>query len=116
MRIAISATAGSLDAEVDPHFGRARFFIIVDGTTGAVDVIDNAAATELPHGAGIAAVETMVRRGVATVVTGEVGPKAEQGLQAAGIEVRRGATGHCRDALEAAAPELAPVVAAAPVA
>lgn len=101
MKIAISANEGSLDSEVDPRFGRARFYILVEGNSQAVEVIDNRGTDDLPHGAGIAAVETMVRHGVATVLTGQVGPKAEQGLRAAGIEVRTGISGRCRDAIAA---------------
>jgi len=33
MRIAISATGPTLDAEVDPRFGRCQYFIIVDPET-----------------------------------------------------------------------------------
>jgi predicted Fe-Mo cluster-binding NifX family protein len=105
MKVAISSTEDTLDAEVDPRFGRARFFLIVDSESGAVEALDNSASAELPHGAGIAAVEVLVRRDVAILVTGQVGPKAEQGLRAAGIEVRTGAAGHCREALAALAPE-----------
>jgi predicted Fe-Mo cluster-binding NifX family protein len=101
VKIAISANEGSLDSEVDPRFGRARFYLVVDGDTQGVEVIDNQGTDDMPHGAGIAAVETMVRRGVATVLTGHVGPKAEQGLRAAGIEVRLGISGSCRDAVAA---------------
>jgi predicted Fe-Mo cluster-binding NifX family protein len=106
MKIAISASEPTVDGPVDPRFGRARFFLIVEGDSGAVEALDNSAVAELPHGAGIAAVEALVRRGVAVVVTGQVGPKAEQGLRAAGIEVRTGATGGCREVLAALAPEV----------
>jgi predicted Fe-Mo cluster-binding NifX family protein len=106
MKVAITSSEGSLDAEVDPRFGRARFFLIVDSDSGTVEAFDNSGSDELSHGAGIAAVEVLVRREVAILVTGQVGPKAEQGLRAAGIEVRRGAAGRCRDALAAHAPEL----------
>jgi predicted Fe-Mo cluster-binding NifX family protein len=112
VKLAITAIGNTLDSDVDPRFGRARHFIIIDADGGIVEVVDNAATAELPHGAGIAAVETLVRWGVTTVVTGQVGPKAEHGLRAAGIEVRTGASGRCRDALAALAPELAAVVAA----
>lgn len=112
MRLAITATGNTLDSDVDQRFGRASRFIVIDRDSGAVEVIDNSGTAELPHGAGIAAVEALVRRHVTVVITGQVGPKAEQGLRAAGIEVRTGASGRCRDALAALAPELAAVVAA----
>lgn len=101
VRIAISATEGSLDGGVDPRFARARFFLIADARGEAVEIVDNRGSDELPHGAGTAAVEAMVRRGVTTVLTGQVGPRAEEGLRAAGIHVRTGVSGVCRDALAA---------------
>ena len=33
MRIAITATGPTLDAEVDPRFGRCQYFIVVDPET-----------------------------------------------------------------------------------
>jgi predicted Fe-Mo cluster-binding NifX family protein len=114
VRLAITATGPTLDSDVDPRFGRARFFIVLEGDGETFEAIDNHEATELPHGAGIAAVETLVRRGVNAVVTGEVGPKAAQGLRAAGIEVRTGAMGRCRAALAALAPEIAAPAPAQP--
>ncbi len=113
MKLAITAIRGTLDAEVDPRFGRARFFIVLGEGGRTLDVIDNSGAADLAHGAGIAAVETLVRRGVGVLVTGQVGPKAEQGLRAAGIETRTGASGSCRDALAALAPEFAAAATAA---
>jgi predicted Fe-Mo cluster-binding NifX family protein len=106
MKIAISASERTVDGLVDPRFGRARFFLIVDSDSGAVEVLDNSSSTELPHGAGIATVEALVRRGVTAVVTGQVGPKAETGLRAAGLDIRTGAAGTCREALAFLAPEV----------
>lgn len=114
MKVAVTATEPTLDSDIDPRFGRARFLIIVDDRDGACEVIDNREAGELPHGAGIAAVETLVRRGVKVVLTGQVGPKAEQGLRAAGIEARVGATGSCRAALKAMWPDTAAGAVARP--
>lgn len=108
MKLAITATRGALDAEVDPRFGRALFFIVLDEGGRTVEFVDNGGAVDLAHGAGIAAVETLVRRGVGVLVTGRVGPKAEQGLRAAGIEVRTGASGTCLAALAALAPGFVP--------
>jgi len=101
VKIAVSVNQGTLDSDVDPRFGRARFFVIVDGTGELVEVIDNRGCDDLPHGAGVAAVESMVRHGVTAVLTGQVGPKAEQGLRAAGIAVHTGASGRCRDTVAA---------------
>jgi predicted Fe-Mo cluster-binding NifX family protein len=42
MRTAISATGCSLDAKVEPHFGRCRYFVVVDTETMQYETIDNA--------------------------------------------------------------------------
>ena len=44
MRIAISATGSTLDAEVDPRFGRCQHFIIVDPETMEFEAIENNSA------------------------------------------------------------------------
>lgn len=116
MKVAITATRGSLDSEVDPRFGRAAFVLIVDSETGVVEIVDNQASMDLAHGAGIAAVEALVRRGVSVLLTGQVGPKAEQGLRAAHIEARTGVSGRCRDALASFAPEISAASGAQPAA
>ncbi len=53
MRIVISATGPSLDAEVDPRFGRCQYFVIVDPQTMGFESLENAhvvasGALELP--------------------------------------------------------------------
>jgi len=54
MRICISATANSLDAPVDPRFGRCPYFIIVDLETMQFEAVPNPASGAM-GGAGIQA-------------------------------------------------------------
>jgi len=75
-----------LQAQVDVHFGRARYFIIYDLETGAWEAAENPAAQEA-RGAGIAAATFLVERGVEAVITGHCGPKAFAVLDAAGVKV-----------------------------
>jgi len=98
MRICVTGTGTSLDAPIDPAFGRARYFLFVDPETLAVEAFENAPGA---HGAGVEAAQRMVDQGVKAVVTGNVGPNAFQGLSAAGIEIFIGATGTARQAVEA---------------
>jgi len=42
MKMAISAISPSLDAEVDPRFGRCQYFIIIDPETMQFEAIENA--------------------------------------------------------------------------
>ncbi len=101
MKIAITATESSLDGPVDGRFGRARYFLVVDTDGGTTDVVDNLANVDAAHGAGIAATESLIRRGVTAVLTGRVGPKAEEALHAAGISIHTVVGGSCREALDA---------------
>jgi predicted Fe-Mo cluster-binding NifX family protein len=86
-KIAISSEGPSLEDRVDPRFGRAAGFAIVDPKTMDCEYIDNGAGQVRAQGAGIQAAETVARAGVTAVLTGYVGPKAFQTLTAAGIRV-----------------------------
>ena len=44
MKIAISATGPTLDAEVDPRFGRCQYFIIADPQTMEFEALENSSA------------------------------------------------------------------------
>jgi predicted Fe-Mo cluster-binding NifX family protein len=87
MKLAIPVTSSAADAPVDLHFGRARFFRIVDTGTGCQEVRDNAEGPHAAHGAGTQAAQMLARAGVEGVLAGRVGPKAWSALQAAGIVV-----------------------------
>lgn len=85
--IAISSEGPTLDDPVDPRFGRAAGFIVVDPETMAFRYVENGAAQVRAQGAGIQAAETVARAGAKAVLTGYVGPKAFQALAAAGIRI-----------------------------
>ncbi|MBE6441533.1 MAG: DUF134 domain-containing protein [Desulfovibrio desulfuricans] len=114
--VAISSEGPSLDDAVDPRYGRAGGFIIAacpeSGDEPEISYLDNGDAQLLPQGAGIATTEHLVNAGVTVVISGYVGPKAFEALQAAGISViqdmdgmsagealRRWRAGCCREAL-----------------
>ena len=99
MRVCISATSGSLDAQVDPRFGRCQYFVLVDSENMQFEAIPNSSADAL-GGAGIQAAQTVVNKGVKAVITGNVGPNAYQVLSSAGIEILTGASGTVREAVE----------------
>jgi predicted DNA-binding protein (UPF0251 family)/predicted Fe-Mo cluster-binding NifX family protein len=86
-KIAVSSEGPDLDGPVDPRFGRAAGFVIIDPNTMASEYVDNAASQGMAQGAGIQAAELMTRHGVGVVLTGYVGPKAFQALTAAGIKI-----------------------------
>jgi predicted Fe-Mo cluster-binding NifX family protein len=86
-KIAVSSEGPDLDARVDPRFGRAAGFMIVDPQTMAFDYVDNGATQVMAQGAGIQAAELVADTGAGVVLTGYVGPKAFQALSAIGIAV-----------------------------
>lgn len=85
--IAISSDGPTLDDMVDPRFGRAGGFIIVDIEQNTTKYIDNGASQVRSQGAGIETAERMAKEGVEVVLSGFVGPKAFLALQAAEIKV-----------------------------
>ena len=99
MKIAISATGPTLDAEVDPRFGRCQHFIIADPETMQFEVLDNSSAMAA-GGAGISAAQMIAGQGVKAVLTGNCGPNAYGVLSAAGIQVITGVSGTVKDAAQ----------------
>jgi predicted Fe-Mo cluster-binding NifX family protein len=85
---------------MDPGFGRARYFIVVDTETGEFSAVDNAANLNSAQGAGIQAGKRVAELGVEGLVTGHVGPKAFSTLEAAGVRIHTGASGTVADAIE----------------
>jgi predicted Fe-Mo cluster-binding NifX family protein len=99
MKICVSATANSLDAPVDPRFGRCQYFLIVDSETMQFEAVPNMASGAM-GGAGIQAAQIIASKGVKVLITGNVGPNAFQALSAAGIQIITGAYGTVREAVE----------------
>lgn len=100
MKVAVSATGGSLDATVDPRFGRCPYYVVVDTETMAFEAVPNTSMSA-PSGAGIGAAQIVAGRGVEVVLTGAVGPNAMQVLSQAGIKIVTGAQGSVGQAVEA---------------
>jgi predicted Fe-Mo cluster-binding NifX family protein len=86
-KVAVSSEGPHLDAQVDPRFGRAAGFVIVDPQSMAFDYVDNGASQVMAQGAGIQAAEIVAGSGARVLLTGFVGPKAFQALTAAGIAI-----------------------------
>lgn len=99
MKICISSQGTTLDAQVDPRFGRCQYFIIVDIDTLEYKAIKNPNIDAM-GGAGIQSGQFMAEKHVKAVITGNVGPNAFQTLKAAGIDVITGASGSVKEAVE----------------
>jgi predicted Fe-Mo cluster-binding NifX family protein len=100
MKIAITATDNTLNSIVDPRFGRAAWFLIVDTDTGQlIEAIDNSAGKEAAHGAGISAAAQVADKGIEALLTGMVGPKALPVLEKAGVTAVNDVHGTVMDAI-----------------
>jgi len=100
-RIAVTSEGPSLDDQVDPRFGRAAGFVVVDLESMDTQYIDNGRSQVMAQGAGIKAAQLIAQAGVSCLLTGYVGPKAFQALAAAGIRVGQNLEGlTVRDAVE----------------
>ena len=86
-KIAISSEGPDLDTRVDPRFGRAAGFVIIDPDTMTFDYVDNGASQVMAQGAGIQAAEILAATGARVLLTGYVGPKAFKALTAGGIKI-----------------------------
>lgn len=100
MKIAVTSQGSDLDSPVDPRFGRAKNFIVVDTDTGEFTVHDNTQNLNAVQGAGIQAGRTVVDLAVEAVITGNVGPKAFATLQAGSVKIYSAASGTVKEAIE----------------
>lgn len=115
MKIAVTASESSLDAPVDPRFGRCACFLVIDTETLEFETLDNTNALQA-SGAGVRSAELIAKSGATIILTGNCGPKAHTALAAAGITIVTGASGTVKDAVAAFAegklsPSTAPNVA-----
>ena len=86
-KIAVSSEGPTLNDRVDPRFGRAGGFLVVDLETQETRYVDNGASQVRAQGAGIQAAQTIADAGATVLLTGYVGPKAFSALSAAGIGI-----------------------------
>jgi len=99
MKIGVTSAGNELISDMDPRFGRAEYFIIVDPKTLEYDVIKNNQNLDSPQGAGIQAAKTVVDQKVDVLISGNCGPNAFEVLNAAGIKVVTGTNGRVIDAI-----------------
>jgi predicted Fe-Mo cluster-binding NifX family protein len=100
MKIAVSATGQDIEANVDPRFGRAQYFVIVDTETMQAEAVSNSNATA-GGGAGIASAQLVANKGAEVVLTGNCGPNAFSALAQVNVSVITGVSGKIKDAVEA---------------
>ena len=99
MKIAITSTGKTLDSQVDPRFGRAACFVIIDTETMDFSVIENESIAAA-GGAGISSAKVVIDAGAEAVLTGNCGPNAGRTLSAGGVKLYTGAAGTVAEAVE----------------
>jgi len=87
MKLAFTTPGETLDAPLDPSFGRARNFLLYDVQTKELQIISNQQNLNAAQGAGIQAAQTIAKAGAQALITGHCGPKAFKVLEAATIKV-----------------------------
>jgi predicted Fe-Mo cluster-binding NifX family protein len=100
MRVAITSQGKELSSELDPRFGRAKYFIVIDTDSGEFTAHDNSQNLNAAQGAGIQAGQNVIDLGVEAVITGNVGPKAFRTLQAGNVKIYIAATGPVANVIE----------------
>ena len=96
--IAVTAVEPSLDAVVDPRFGRCPYFVLVDTEGKMLEAVKNTSTTR--GNAGVQATEMLVKKGVKVLLTGQCGPSASAALATADIQVVQGCSGTVRAAIK----------------
>jgi len=99
MKIAVTSTGKTLESGVDPRFGRAACFIIVDTETMEFSAIENESVAAA-GGAGISSAKVVIDAGVEAVLTGNCGPNAQRTLSTAGVKLYTQVTGTVAEAVE----------------
>ncbi len=100
MKVMIPLQGPSLDAPVDPRFGRAPFYAVAENDSPEEPEIFPNPYAFYPSAAGIAAAQLAIQKGVNAVVAPAVGPNAFMVLASAGIKVIPFAGFTGRDALK----------------
>jgi len=99
VKIAISSTGETMEAQVSPVFGRCPVYLFVDTETMQYEAVPNPALSA-PGGAGIQAAQFIVSRGAQAVLGGNIGPNALQVFVAAGVSVYSIDRGTARQAVK----------------
>ncbi len=101
MKIVITCKGDTLEAPMDPRFGRAENFFVYDTDTKDFIVFSNEQNVQAAQGAGIQAGQNVAQLGAQAVITGNVGPKAFRVLDQAGLKVYLGQFGTVKEAIAA---------------
>jgi predicted Fe-Mo cluster-binding NifX family protein len=99
MKIVVSSTGDSLDSQIDPRFGRCKFFLIIETDDMSFEYFNNESIA-LGGGAGIQSAGFVASKEVKAVLTGNCGPKALEVFTKANVEVFTDFAGTVKDAVK----------------
>jgi predicted Fe-Mo cluster-binding NifX family protein len=100
MKILITASNNDINGMVEERFGRAPWFIIYDSENNTFTPHDNSENSDRSHAAGVGSSGRAADLGAKVVLTGNIGPKAAEGLNVAGIEAYSASGLSIKDAIE----------------
>jgi predicted Fe-Mo cluster-binding NifX family protein len=86
MILCVTARGRGLDALVEPRFGRAPFFLLLDPDGTVLTPVENP-YMDTRGGVGPRAVQILADHHVETLITGQMGANALAAVKAAGIRV-----------------------------
>jgi len=102
MKIAVPATDGNLDANVDLRFGRCPYYVIFEVEENKIknhEILENKTGQEM-RGVGITASQMIVNKEVEVVITGNIGPNAFNVLSGTGMKIITGVNGNVKEVVE----------------
>ena len=86
LKICISANGDNLNAFLDPRFGRAMFFLIINSDGKLIKAIKNTGQQAM-RGAGVTAAQIVADEKVDVIITGNIGPNASIVLGTSKIKI-----------------------------
>ncbi len=86
MKIAISSQGKEENSLMDSRFGRCEYFCIYDIEDAGFKVIENTAINS-NAGAGIEAANLVLKENIDAIVTGNIGPHANEVLKRSNIKI-----------------------------
>ncbi|MEW5820750.1 MAG: NifB/NifX family molybdenum-iron cluster-binding protein [Cyanobacteriota bacterium] len=85
MLIVLSSQGDNLDAELDPRFGRCKYFIFYDTESLSFEYKQNP-YINASGGAGVQASQYVISKNPHAIITGSLGPKALALIESSGIK------------------------------
>jgi len=95
LKIAVTAAGPTLDADVDPQFGRCLYFVVIDPKTGSFEALKNTFTQG--RQAGVQSAQMIASKGAKVLLTGKCGPSALRALSAERVKVVSNCSGTVRE-------------------